>query len=357
MALNICMVNPFFHPYDGGIERRIKAVGKRLSEKHEVNLVTSQLPGTEPFDLVNGIKVHRLPSRFIYLYNPPAVFTPGIEEKIREINPDVIHLHHRWYFQYPWAVSSFLGSIPVVFTWHNMFGEGVGWKRLFSILNDEFFKHYLGKKCDKVICISEYVKRQLSNHGLPEDILEVIYNGIDLQNQSEDSDPKEEDFILYVGRLVSTKGIDVLAESMEEVSTDLIACGAGPRRKKLEEAENVNPYGFVSEEKKKELIRKCKFLVLPSKKESFGIVLLEAMAAGKPVVATRVGGIPEVVGDAGLLVPPEDPEKLRNAINHMLSDDELRHKLGRMAEKRASSFFWENIVPNVENVYEEVLSE
>lgn len=351
MKFTVCMVNPFFHPYDGGIERRMRNVGKRLSEKHDIHVVTSQLSGTESFEIVDGIQVHRLPSRFIDVYNPPAVFTSGIESKIREIDPDLVHLHYRWSLKYTKAVASFLEKIPVIFTWHNAFGEGVGWQRPLSLINDEFFKHFFAKSCDRVICVSEYIKRQLSNHGISEDIMEVIYNGIDLREPSQ----REEDFILFVGRLVHTKGIDVLIEAMRNVNTKLLVCGKGPKSKELEGVEGVDLLGFVSEEKKYDLLRRCKFLVLPSHKEAFGIILLEAMSVGKPIVATKVGGVPEVVGDAGLIVPPKDPKKLSEAIDRLVSDDELRQELARNAEKRVSFFSWDKVVLQLENVYEEVI--
>ncbi|KXA94417.1 hypothetical protein AKJ65_04455 [candidate division MSBL1 archaeon SCGC-AAA259E19] len=351
--MRICVVNPFFHPYDGGIERRMRKIGKRLSDHYDIHIVTSQLKGTERHESVDGMEVHRLPSRYIRIYNPPMVFSEGIREEIREVSPDLIHFHYRWAPGYTRAVASFLEEVPVVFTWHNSFGEGSGWVRPLSLLNDELFKHYFAKKCDRIICVSDYVKRQVSNRGVPEEILKVIYNGIDLGKPSR----KEEDFILYVGRLVQTKGLDVLAEAMKEVDEKLLVCGKGPCSSEFKSMENVKLLGFVSENKKNELLRKCKFLVLPSKKESFGIVLLEAMAVGKPVVASHVGGIPEVVEDAGLLVPPNNSKELSGTLNTLISDDELRSELGEKAWNRAKLFSWDKIASQVKEVYENVLSE
>lgn len=351
--MRICVVNPFFHPYDGGIERRMREVEKRLSEDYEIHVVTSKLKGTEKYDVVDGIEVHRLPSRYMRIYNPPMVFTRGIEEKIQDLNPDLIHFHYRWAPGYTKAIASFLDKIPVVFTWHNYFGEGSGWMKPLSLLNDEFFKHYFANKCDRIICVSKYLKKQISNQGIPEENLKVIYNGINLEKPSRE----EEDFILYVGRLVQTKGLDVLADAMKEVEENLLICGKGPCSSEFRGIENVELLGFVSEDKKNELLRKCKFLVLPSKSESFGIVLLEAMVVGKPVVASYVGGIPEVVGNAGLLVPPGSPRKLSSAINTLLSDDELRSELGKKSWNRAKLFSWDKIASQVKEVYENVLSE
>lgn len=350
--MRICQVNPFFHPYDGGIERRIMAVGKRLSDDHEINIVTSQLAGTKPFEMVDGMRVHRLSSTYLHIYNPPFVFSRGIKEKIRELKPDLIHFHSRWAPEYTRAVAGFLGDVPVVFTWHNSFGEGAGWQRPLSLLNDELFKLYLARRCDKVICISDYVRRQLLGRGVRDELLKVIYNGIDLQSPSRE----EEGFALFIGRLVQTKGLDVLADAMKGVEGELKICGRGPYSNVLEGAENIELLGFVPEEEKNRLLRKCKFLVLPSKRESFGIVLLEAMAFGKPVVASRVGGIPEVVGDAGILVSPNVSEELKSAINTLLSDDGLRLELGKKARKRANLFSWDKISSQVEDVYREILS-
>lgn len=346
------MVNPFFYPYEGGIERRMRAVGKRLSDDHDIDVVTSRLAGTKSFDIVDGMKVHRLPSKYLHIYNPPVIFTRGIKKKIGGLKPDLIHFHYRWSPEYTITVASFLDDTSVVFTWHNSYGEGVGWQRPLSLLNDEIFKLYLAKKCDKVICVSEHLRLQLSSHGIQDKILKVIHNGI----ESKDPPYEEDNFILYIGRLVQTKGLDVLADAMRGVKSKLIVCGKGPYSKVLERAENIELRGFVSEEEKNHLLKKCKFLVLPSKREAFGIVLLEAMANGKPVVASRVGGIPEVVGDAGILAPPNDSEKLKIAINSLLSDKKLRLELGKKSLKRVSLFSWDKIASQVEDVYKEAVS-
>ncbi|KXB03132.1 hypothetical protein AKJ47_02810, partial [candidate division MSBL1 archaeon SCGC-AAA261G05] len=167
---------------------------------------------------------------------------------------------------------------------------------------------------------------------------------------------EEDDFILYVGRLVKTKGLDILAKAMKNIDVRLLVCGEGPTSRSLKNIENVELLGFVPEDEKNRLLRKCKFLVLPSKGEAFGIALLEAMAFGKPVVASNVGGISEVVGDGGILVPPNDPEKLGIAINTLLENGELRLKLGKKSWRRVRLFSWNKIVPQVEDMYQEVLS-
>jgi len=349
--MRICIVNPFFHPYIGGIEEHIRAIGTRLSKRDEVHVITSLLPGTQAFEVVDGMQVHRLPSLFLKIYTPPATATWGVGKRIADISPDILHAHHRWSPEYARAVRGFVGKIPIVLTWHNDFGEGVGWQRPFSLLNDVLFRQYLARRCARIICISEYVRGRLIERGIRAELLRVIHNGVEIQPYSD----LEEDFVLYVGRLVQTKGLDVLAKAMKGVRSTLVVCGKGPSSHILKGLPNVKLAGHVAEEEKHKLLARCKFLVLPSRIESFGLVLLEAMAHGKPVVATRVGGVPEVVGDAGILVEPGDSRQLRDAMNSLLSDDGLRRELGKKAWARASILSWDRTASEVLEVYREVL--
>jgi glycosyltransferase involved in cell wall biosynthesis len=101
------------------------------------------------------------------------------------------------------------------------------------------------------------------------------------------------------------------------------------------------------------MFKGCQFFVLPSRHEPMGIVNLEAMAAGKAVVATRVGGVPELVEDGatGLLVSPDDVQGLGSAIQRLVSDDELRSRLGFAGQRRAAQFNWTHISECYVNVY------
>jgi len=98
----------------------------------------------------------------------------------------------------------------------------------------------------------------------------------------------------------------------------------------------------------------CELFVLPSRHEPFGIVNMEAMASGKAIVATSVGGVPEIVrdGENGMLVPPDDPQALADAINRLLDDDPLRRRLGQAGRARAWNFAWSTITDQYLAVYE-----
>lgn len=144
---------------------------------------------------------------------------------------------------------------------------------------------------------------------------------------------------------------------------DLIIAGDGPERHPLESlsqtscpAGRVTFVGRADRATTARLFRGCQMFVLPSRHEPFGIVNIEAMAAGKPVIATAVGGVPEIItdGQTGLLVAPEDPEQLCRAILRLASDVKLREMLSRRALKAAEKFEWASVADDYIRVYEAV---
>jgi glycosyltransferase involved in cell wall biosynthesis len=353
--MRIVHVNPYHYPYMGGIEHRIHNLCKRLAARHEVTVVTSRLPGTEETEIISGYEVRRLPSRFIDIYNPPYVSTKGILATLENISPDIVDFHYRWSPSYTRDVIRYDGA--KVHTSHNVFGEGVGLVRYLSYLNDMNFRRKIDH-FDHVVCISEFIKRELLRRGYDETKMTVIPNGVEIH----DLVREEEDYILSLGRLVRTKGLRDLINAMPDVGGKLLVAGAGPERKELERLssrlnleDKVQFLGKVNEERKAELFAACKFFVMPSTQEAYGIAAAEAMSFGKTLVCTNVGGLPEVVQDCGLMVSPDEPRELAMAMNRLLDDVQLRSFLGNKAKERARSYTWERLVKQTEAVYELVL--
>jgi glycosyltransferase involved in cell wall biosynthesis len=349
--MRIVQLNPFFYPFMGGIEHRIHNVSKRLAKKHEVIVLTSRLPGTEAEEHTDGYAVVRLRSRYLNLYNPPYVSTKGVQEALEHLAPDVIDLHFRWAPSYTKAVKSV--KCAKLYTVHNTYGEGVGLMRYASLLNDWTFKRKVGM-FDRVVCVSQYLLDQHAQMGYPRDRMLVVPNGVDIPAVgTEDSG-----FILSLGRLVRVKGLDFLIEAMKNVDSPLFICGAGPERDRLERkvqrmglTQKVKFLGRVSEEKKQEMFSTCSMFVMPSLQEAYGVAAAEAMSYGKPVVTTRTGGLPEVVDDAGAMVPPRDAKSLAEAINKLMDDRELRQKLGIVAKKKALHYTWDRTAELLEKAY------
>jgi len=353
--MRIVQLNPFHYPFMGGIEHRIHHMSKRLAKKHEVIVVTSRLEGTKKEESMDGYRVLRLDSKFIGNYNPPYVSSKGVLDALQSLKPDVVDFHYRWAPSYTRQVMRYDGK--VVFTYHNTYGEGEGAMSVISHLNDWSFMRKM-RSFERIVCISDFVRQDNARHGFPIERMSVVPNGVELPEEGS----RDEGFILSLGRMVHTKGLEYALQAMRSVDGKLIMAGAGPERERMEALSKrlglnakVEIIGRVSEAKKKELFATCSLFVMPSLFESYGIAAAEAMSFGKVVVASSVGGLPEVVADCGVLVPPRDPTALAREINTLMADPKLRHELGHRARARASLYSWDNVADLLEKVYFQVV--
>jgi len=172
--------------------------------------------------------------------------------------------------------------------------------------------------------------------------------------------------VLFVGRLAPQKGVGTLVAAaglLEDPSAQILLVGDGPERKALEReakrigvADRLHFVGFVTHERLPAVLAHADLLVLPSIYEELGTVLLEAMQAALPIVASKTGGIPEVIEDGvnGMLVPPGDPEALARAIDRLLADRALACRLSEGAQERVKHYDWEVLAERVLVVYQGV---
>ena len=175
----------------------------------------------------------------------------------------------------------------------------------------------------------------------------VIPSGVDVP--AEVSEPAEPPEILFAGRLSPEKGILELVAAAEGMS--LVVAGDGPLRDRVPEALGMVPHGEL-----RKLYERAAIVACPSRREGFGVVCAEAMAHGRPVVASAVGGLLDLVadGETGLLVPPGDVLALRAALERLLGDAALRRRLGAAARERARSLLaWESVTDALLEAYAE----
>jgi glycosyltransferase involved in cell wall biosynthesis len=230
---------------------------------------------------------------------------------------------------------------------------------------------------DLVFTLSEHSKHDISRaYRVPRAKIAVTYAGVDSSfTATNRSHPRKDDapfVLMYCGRLNGPreqKGIDVLLRSLPMVirhqNVVLNIVGTGPRldqyralAEQLSIQAHVRFLGFVEHDEMPAQYTQADLFVLPSRRESFGLVLAEAMACGLPVVATTAGAIPEVVehGVTGLLVPPGDPEALAGAINSLLRDPLKMKTMGTNARRRVKKqFTWEEAAQAITKGYQRVL--
>lgn len=222
---------------------------------------------------------------------------------------------------------------------------------------------------DLVLSLSEFSKRDIARaYRVPHSKIAVTYAGVD-SSFSANSSPQERSdddpfSLLFCGRLNGPheqKGVDVLLRSFPTVLKNhkavLNIIGTGSRlaqyqrmAEKLGVSEQVRFLGFVEHQEMPRHYQQTDLFVLPSRRESFGLVLAEAMACGLPVVATAAGAIPEVVQDGmtGILVPPDDPEALAHAVNSLLDDPEKMKTMGTGGAQRVRErFTWDKVAERI----------
>jgi glycosyltransferase involved in cell wall biosynthesis len=173
--------------------------------------------------------------------------------------------------------------------------------------------------------------------GLGAREVQVIPSGIELPAEvGEEAEPPE---VLYAGRLSEEKGVLELVEAARDLN--LVVAGDGPLRARVPQAR-----GFVPNDELQHLYARAAVVACPSRREGFGVACLEAMAHARPVVASAVGGLKDLVvdGETGLLVPSRDPQALRAALERLLADRDLRRRLGAEGRERARErFSWDAV--------------
>ncbi len=299
---------------------------------------------------------------------------------------DLLHAHD-WLSGY---TANFLRKeyeIPLVVTIHATEMGRVGDQRVhsheLSRRIHEAEKH-LAERADIIIACSEFMRDEITVTLLqPDTATVVVPNGVNVDNFADLHRQRakymdyraqwggaDDPLIFFVGRLVGEKGPDILIKAMPKIldsypGAKLLLAGKGPFRKELEQLirdfdvqDHVNLLGFVTDEEKNRLFAVSDLAIFPSRYEPFGIVALEAMAAGTPVIVTDVGGLREVVthGVTGLCVPPERPDAVAAATIETLQDTDSADVRTQQAEREVRlQYGWDHVAALTEKVYEKVL--
>ncbi|MDC0161402.1 glycosyltransferase family 4 protein [Marine Group III euryarchaeote] len=375
-----------YPPAPGGAETVVKAYSEGLRDLgHDVEVITTDLYTETPFvkkempSEVNGINVTRHKA---YTVSGEAhyVLAPGMVQSFLSKEADVIHTHSYGYFQNHagWIRERFQ-STPWVITphFHPSWSMWGGAKR--KTLR-EFYDTVVGKgtmeTADLITCVSKHEREMLvSEIGLSEDNIKIIYNGINWKdwevlpdkNTFRKAYPEvSEKFVLFAGRLATNKGLSDLISAMEVIdneSVDLVITGAdmglGKQLEKeaSEKGVRMHRLGHIDDETYRSVLSAAEILVLPSEYEAFGIVLLEAAAAKTAVIGTNVGGIPEAMspGKNGLIVEYNDVDNLSKSIDILLEDEKLCREMGLVGRDWAKNFSWKSIVKELEQEYRSII--
>jgi rhamnosyl/mannosyltransferase len=345
--MHVLGIGKFYPPeYVGGLESVVVALNAELLRRGcRVTYVVAAVRGRGGVSDVDGVRVVRAPSLGTLFSQPVA---PGLVAAARREPGDVVHLHHPNPLGDLAALA--VGGRPLVVTQHS---DVVRQRALWPLYGPAVRRALARARC--IVVASEpyrAVSRELERF---QDKVRVIPYGIDGARfdprpgiaaraaelrASWDGSGGGRPVVLALGRLVGYKGFDVLLEAARGLDAAVVLAGGGPLERELKAAAggNVVVAGRVADEDLPAYYAACDVFCLPSVTiaEAFGIVLLEAMASGKPLVTTALRTGVTVVnrdGETGLVVPPRDAEALREALRTVLEDDARRARMGRAARR------------------------
>ena len=354
----VVMLTASFHPHLGGAERQALALSKALARKGvPVRILTRRLPGTEARGAVEGIPVRRLPAPGSGFLNS-AVFLAGSLAWLVLHAPefDAVHVHLAGSPALAAALVGRLTGKTVVVKIGG--GRGIGEVAVSSRSWAGRLKlALLGLLEPRFVAVTEDLALELAEHSLGP--AQVVPNGVDVEAFRPAGPSEKEELrrrwgleegpaFLYMGRLAVEKRLPAFAASFGRAAAGhapkprLVAAGSGPEEGALKAAAaaaGVELTLLPVQEDPAPLYRACDAFVLPSVSEGLSNALLEAMASGLPVVASRVGGTAEAVEDgvSGLLFDPADPAAEEGAVRRLLDEPGLAARMGAAARARALS--------------------
>lgn len=361
--IRILEVNKAYFPHTGGIETLVRQYSEELGKYKNIEvrtLVCRDGRGKTYSENINGVKLTRAGSIGTYFSCPLSLSFLGLFRKMSG-NADIVHIH----VPFPLAdlallLSGYKGKVIV--SWHS---DIVKQKKLLTLYRP--LLKYLLDRADCILAateghingsefLSEYrCKCRILPYGFnPEEYLNISKTPF-LTEKATNPDCVK---IFFTGRLVYYKGVDVLIKAIRRVSynCELFIAGTGVLENELKEkvckyniSDRVHFLGFLPEEQLKQAYADCDIFVLPSveKSEAFGIVQLEAMIYGKPVINTRLpSGVPYVSihGKTGLTVQPKNHRQLAEAIELLCRNRNVRKQLGKSAHERVMTEFNEEII-------------
>ena len=345
-----------------------------VKKGHEVGLVAAPEPNLMEGAKALGVKIFPNP-HFVRPVKPWKDFRAlwRVFGAIRQFKPDLVSAHSTK-AGFAARFSCAILGVPVIFTAHGWaFTEGKNPLARYLLALAE---RLAAKVTKKIICVSEYDKElALRFHVAPERKLTVVHNGMkpSLYLNADGSKVRfelglkeDEILITMVARFVSPKDHDTLLQALSllpgrEFKAALV--GGGERealfRKKVGELELRDNVIFLGERRDvPQILAASDIFVLSSNWEGLPRSIIEAMMAELPVVATKVGGVPELVEDGvtGFLVPPRDPDALAEALQKLLTDPKLRRRMGQAGRAKAlRKFTSDRMLRETEKAYEEVL--
>jgi glycosyltransferase involved in cell wall biosynthesis len=380
--MKIGFITPFFSPVAGGSAIAPYYLAKYLVRKgHEIFIFTSDFGRNlakfnDEKDLIiieSNIKLK--------MFN--LFYTPSLRSKLENYKLDVLHFHnfrtYQNYVAYSYAKRT---NKPYILQAHGTVPRISSWRKL-KFIYDIFFGYKLLRNASKIIALNKIEFEQYKSMGVSEEKIVIIPNGLDLSEyanlpskgffKKKFNIPEDKKIILYLGRIHKIKGIDFLIKAYAYLKNkmnfkDAILVIAGPDNEYLDEARALARTLEVTDsvifleplygKNKLAAYVDSDLYVIPSRYEIWGMTVLEAYACGKPVVASRVSGLKDLVkdGETGSLFEPGNVKQLAISIFNLLNGNDIAKEMGLKGKNFVrENFTIEKVVERLEKVYEKVV--
>jgi glycosyltransferase involved in cell wall biosynthesis len=374
--MRILLVTARYLPYSGGLETVVANLARELKQRgHSVRIVTNRIPrGLKSKEVIHGVDVHRLPfilpslafireKRVMLFLLAPLVSIMALlalYRLVRAFKPDVINLHYVGAQAIFVLAIGWITRVPNVVSLHGGDVDGEPYQSSFKRWR---FAKVLMRAHAITACSKWLANKALDLYPAGASKIRVIYNGVNL-DLFRSAEPHRHDrpYIAAIGQLVPHKGFDLLIDAFSIASpgitgVHLLIAGDGEMRQALEGqverlglANSVHFLGACSEQKVASVIRGCEFVAMPSRREPFGIVALEAMAAGKSVLVGPVGGLEEFAASLPNRVVPLVVTEWAQAVMELLCARKNAAD-NAVAVKDLREFSWDRVCLNYIEVY------
>ncbi len=277
---------------------------------------------------------------------------------LKKTKTDIIHVHHISHLVPIAKKFKESNNIPIFCTCHG--------SEINEDIKREYFKEYLKniKEYDKLIAVSNYVKKKLISLKIKKNKIETIYPGIFFPKKLPKKKSTKKINILFVGRITKDKGILFLIDVFKRVSKKnkrvfLNIVGSGDLlqqiKKETKNIKNIKIHGYIPRKKLNFLYNSCDFVTIPSLwEEPFGITALEAISYSKPVICFKKGGLPEIIDkNVGFCIKKK--EEFEEAMLKLISNKNLIKRLSKNCRKKAEQFLWETSIKKYKNLFNEFL--
>jgi alpha-maltose-1-phosphate synthase len=378
--------------YYGGAEKAALELSKALADRKEFEITVARTSDIDKIDTEDSLtvqfySVHKpafLPKRISNIFiNPKSLIA-----RITKRNFDLVHIHniHPAIALAHVVRKCKLENIPYIISAHGIVEAAINSEKFEKSFATKLLSKYLLdmpttyalKNADAILALSKKELPIYNKYFVSKGKISVTYNGVDptigaKPNKVKGSKlpfGKNETVVLFASRVQESKGADLLIQAASNLQNAKIAIVGQPSSpeyyehiktlaKELGVEKNITFIGWVSNETLRDYYQRCDIFVLPTRADTLPLSILDAMAYGKPVVSTTVGGIPELITkENGILVTPNNPDMLAKALQTLIDNKQMRLRMGKNSALIVSKkFSWHQVAEHVAKVYKNVYTQ